>query len=120
MGNANSAEIKLSDLLTGLHFFYALGTTEHVATKAKLVTQGKPFSFDTNNGVMVICSESGAPWIALTKRLNEHDPQKLIAGQIRGWLFAGLMIRGAYVPHSNDGGRFIQRITERDQATRPS
>jgi hypothetical protein len=97
----------LSERLLRHRFFWVLGTMENLA----LVTSGlcqverkEPLTWDQNNGVVVVYDEEGRPWII--RRTEAID--LLIETFCRDF---GLQ-RGAYVPHSNDGGKFIKQHLE--------
>ena len=94
---------KLSHKLLALGFFSALGTSEHpgMTQEEVHVGRGTPNTFDGNNGVTVIYDEDGRPWIQSTKHITG-----LIILALRGHNLK----RGAYVPHSNDGGHFLHEI----------
>ena len=94
---------KLSHTLLDLGFFLALGTSEHPATtKEEIhVGHGTPNTFDSNNGVMVVYDEMGRPWILR----NNHVPDEFVR-KVQEYCLK----RGAYVPHSNDGGHFICKV----------
>jgi len=97
---------KLSHKLLDLGFFSALGTSEYPGMKAPAfyVQRGKSNTYDMNNGVMVVYDETGAPWIIQTeKAMRDSDWD----GEI---IQAYNLQRGAYVPHSNDGGLFIREV----------
>jgi len=101
---------KLSHKLLELGFFSALGTSEHpglatgVAVRACHVRRKKPNTWDSNNGVTVVYDELGRPWI-----IRRENTFKIVD-------FGAMIIhaynleRGAYVPHSNDGGWFITEV----------
>lgn len=94
---------KLSHNLIDLGFFSILGTSEHPAMckEEKHVKRGTPHTYDSNNGVMVIYDEEGRPWL-IRNGLVEKEAQSLID------LYH--LQHGAYVPHSNDGGRFVHEV----------
>jgi hypothetical protein len=97
-------ERKLSYNLMDMGFFSALGTSEHlgIGSKESYVGRGNPFTWDSNNGVTVVYDEEGRPWIKATRDV----PEDLF---ILGPRFPQ-MTRGAFVPHSNDGGHFLYRV----------
>lgn len=98
----------IASKLLDLGFFCALGTNEILNGRPSLeyVRRGKPFTYDCNNGVYVIYDESGRPWIIRWSTLagklatENHEFENLTRH----------LHRGAYVPHSNDGGRFAIEI----------
>ena len=98
---------KLSITLLEMGFFSALGTTEHpggMAVESHYVRRGRPNTWDSNNGVTVVYDELGKPWITRRGReISNHEFDEKI-------LFAYNPKRGAYVPHSNDGGQFVQEV----------
>lgn len=99
---------KLSHQLLDLGFLSALGTSEHpgMAKKEVHVKRGRPNTYDYNNGVTVVYDEKGRPWIfsghaedageGFEQTVREHNLE-----------------RGAYVPHSNDGGFFVRMVMPR-------
>ncbi len=93
---------KLSHFLIDLGFFSVLGTTEHVGGggQGTLVKRGQPFTHDYNNGVTVVYDENGCPWI---RRGHVSTDEFVI------WN-GGPIVRGAHVPHSNDGGYFVREV----------
>ena len=92
---------KLSHVLIDNGFFSALGTTESHGGGNSLVKRGNPNTQDNNNGVLVVYDEVGRPWIIPTSNFTDE-----VALNFR---FESL-VRGAHVPHSNDGGYFVKRI----------
>lgn len=104
---------KLSEILLGYGFFSALGTTETVNGKPQLVGRGSPFTCDDNNGVIAIYDEDRKPWVVLNANfLPSLDEQTVVAKfreVMQGTSF-GYIRRGAYVPHSNDGGKFLREV----------
>ena len=93
---------KLSLTLLDLGFFSALGTSEYSVTHEKnYVKRGTANTYDSNNGVMVIYDEEGRPWICSTGYLTDRDMDELHGHSLK---------RGAWVPHSNDGGEFVREI----------
>ena len=104
MGNT---EKKLSYELLDLGFFSALGTSEHPGYHKEevFVKRGTPNTHDSNNGVTVVCDEAGRPWI-----INNRDITDKIADDLRALLIVCDVKCGAYVPHSNDGGRFVLQV----------
>ena len=96
-----TTERKLSYDLIDHGFFSALGTTEVVGAGARgtVVGLGTPLTTDYNNGVYVVYDETGRPWIK--RNVTTED----------GLHFAQFNLkRGAYVPHSNDGGYFVREV----------
>lgn len=99
MGN----NCKLSHVLIDLGFFSALGTSEHPGmTRAEIhVKRDTPNRWDENNGVLVVYDEEGRPWIK-----RSEDVTQTVDIQFRQYALK----RGAYVPHSNDGGHFVRNV----------
>jgi len=95
---------KLSNTLVGLGFFSALGTTESIVSEGHHVKRGTPRTWDSNNGVTVIYDEEGRPWIIR----NNYDDE--VADAIQVLIHDHDVQRGAYVPHSNDGGHFVCEV----------
>ncbi|MDP6528035.1 MAG: hypothetical protein QF858_04170 [Candidatus Pacebacteria bacterium] len=98
---------KLSCVLRSVGFFNALGTPDMVGGRTAqppegLVKKGTPFTYDTNNGVAVVNDEDGHPWIWY---LDKPVPQEY-TDAVRPFH----LLRGAYVPHSNDGGYFVRIV----------
>lgn len=95
---------ELSHKLLDLGFFSALGTTETVgAGEKRFVERQSPRTLDINNGVMVVVDDEGRPWIMKVRRMEMvamyHD------------VFTKFNFRrGTYVPHSNDGGHFVDDV----------
>ncbi len=94
------ADIAGTLLLAG--FFPVLGTTEHRNGVPQIVKRGIPLTWDFNQGVTAIYDFVGLPWI----QDGFHPPE---AANVLGD-FGTDFRRGAPVPHSNDGGRFIRMI----------
>ena len=107
-------EFKLSHKLLDLGFFSALGTSEHPGMRKEgvPVKRGRPNTYDSNNGVMVVYDEDGRPWI----KSNDLQAKGFkIDSQGYHGTFADMiqkhdLQRGAIVPHSNDGGYFVQKV----------
>ena len=99
MGNG-----KLSHTLLDLGFFSALGTTERIGGEETLVERRAPNAWDYNNGALVVYDEAGRPWILPGEKFNDDTRDAI--GKF------GLK-RGAYVPHSNDGGGFIHTVVKK-------
>jgi hypothetical protein len=92
---------ELSHTLLDLDFFCAIGTMQKVGGQDVLVVAGESRTWDRNNGILVIHDDEGRPWI-------KHQAEG-------GMLLATLqdtynLRRGAHVPHSNDGGRFVAEV----------
>lgn len=94
---------KLSHILIDLGFFSALGTSEHPGMMSEEchVKRGTPNSQDYNNGVLVVYDEEGRPWVIHGSKVTDTVKKGLSGYDLS---------RGAYVPHSNDGGYFIREI----------
>jgi hypothetical protein len=98
----------LSFKLLRLGFFWVLGTFESsglMVGHGNYVVRGEPLTWDRNNGVVVVYDEERRPWII--RRSDEVDV--IIETLIRDFQLS----RGAYVPHSNDGGTFIINVVSR-------
>lgn len=97
---------KLSEELLVLGFFSALGTTQHrLGGKAEnYVGRGTPLTWDTNNGILVIYDEEGRPWI------RRRDYGAELGKVVNDLVVDRRVTRGAYVPHSNDGGHFVYEV----------
>mgnify|MGYP001580440881 CR=1 FL=1 len=96
---------KLSHVLSDLDFFSALGTSEYCGLEKNegYVKRGGPFTYDFNMGVLVVYDEKGHPWI----KQNFGERTKRELSKLRD---SFPLARGAYVPHSNDSGRFIHQV----------
>lgn len=95
-------------------FFWALGTFENSGLMTNggcYVVRGAPLTWDQNNGVVVVYDEEGRPWII--RRNREVD--LIIETFCRDFKLQ----RGAYVPHSNDGGLFVKEVFEKLCAAKP-
>lgn len=92
--------ITKSDLVN-MGFKPVFNTTETFGgNKQALVLWGhSPLSWGYNNGVAVVYDEDDRPW--LKHRLTGEEMRKLHATG---------MPSNAYVPHSNDGGRFVREV----------
>ncbi|MFA5744620.1 MAG: hypothetical protein WC887_00135 [Candidatus Paceibacterota bacterium] len=97
-------ERKLSHELMDFGFFSALGTSEHsgCSKEETHVKRGRPYTHDSNNGVVVVYDEEGRPWIicnplGFNNILQSYPMER----------------RGAYVPHSNDGGYFVHEVMDK-------
>lgn len=97
MGNEFS---QLSQVLLNRKFMPVYGTTERVGSQQKLVLLGTPFTWDKNNGISVVYDEEGQPWI----KRGDLDLSQFSNCQT--------ITRGAYVPHSNDGGIFASQVLD--------
>lgn len=97
---------QLSHMLLDLGFFSALGTTERSGGSPDgfHVERKTPNTWDYNNGVTVVYDEAGRPWII---------PGEYVTDEIRAELKQFDLKRGAYVPHSNDGGHFIHTVVKK-------
>jgi hypothetical protein len=94
----------LSEKLRALGFLPVLGTTEMAGGRECVVGRGDPFSCDSNNGVFVVYDEDGSPWLSRSTRRIWERFFLVVAVDLR---------RGAYVPHSNDGGTFFHKYLYR-------
>ena len=97
---------KISNELLDQGFFSALGTTEHAGGDGRghIVKRDKPFTWDYNNGVTAVYDEEGRPWIKLGYGWSGGRAILHITGCEKH------LVRGAHVPHSNDGGEFIREV----------
>src|SRR3989344_2462843 len=68
--------------------------------KGHLVEFGEPNTWDVNNGTVVVYDQKGWPWVRQWCGLASAQVDVIVK------MFN--IKRGAYVPHSNDGGRFIR------------
>jgi hypothetical protein len=107
MGNQD-----LVNELIGLCFFPVFGTVEFSPGSMRLLREGNepqlvdkrdPFTWDSNNGTYVVYDDEGKPWIRSTTYVD------------RDWMKGNFASRhnlkqGAFVPHSNDGGRYKQLV----------
>jgi|SRR3989338_11274802 len=100
---AMGTQTKISQLLKDQGYKNVLATDESHAGGVSPVKYGQPFTWDYNNGVIVVYDESGEPWI----RENRFTVWE--QGTFRRELEPQLR-RGAYVPHSNDGGHFVREV----------
>lgn len=94
--------VDVAGVLLRVGFFSALGTTEHKDGVPLIVKRGLPVTWDYNQGVTAIYDYEGRPWI----KQGFHPPEAPAVLAEVGSDFR----RGAPVPHSNDGGRFIRMI----------
>lgn len=96
-------DTKLSTILLESGFFPVLQTVDRMGLLGDnpVVGTGTPYTWDANNGVAVVYDERGWPWIILWNR------DEIIAKVQKD--FPDLC-RGAWVPHSNDGGLFVRAI----------
>lgn len=101
MGNGYLNSQKLSHALLDSGFFPAFGTREKKGTNPTSypVKWGTPFFWDYDDGVVVVYDEIGRPWIIQGHDLSEKAEKDLI-GEFS-------LRRGASVPHSKDGGKFV-------------
>ena len=100
--------IRLSHKLIDLGFFSALGTSEHAGVTGKEVhvKRGNPYTYDSNNGVTVVYDEDGRPWIIQ----SNLGFSQIVAESLQNAVEELELKRGAYVPHSNDGGQFVRVV----------
>jgi len=96
-------KLAISSMVSGFGFYPVYGTLEKVNGMTRRVKKGTPLTWDINNGVIVVYVEDGFPWICHTSKA----PPKLIEGVAAA---ESQMIRGAYVPHSSDGGNFVYHM----------
>lgn len=102
---------KLSHDLLDLGFLSALGTYEGFETVYShecYVMRGTPKTWGRNNGVWAIYDEEGRPWVISIRDLHYQTK-----GSIDLLIEDHKIRAGAYVPHSNDGGRFMLSILPR-------
>jgi len=111
MGDTN----KLSYYLLDCGFFSALGSTEKAGRKLKIVKLGKPNTIDHNNGILVIYDEEGRPWIPPDRPAHKMALEFCLPD----WIETHDLTRGAYVPHSNDGGQFVSEVLPTLNIPRP-
>ncbi|MFA6495395.1 MAG: hypothetical protein WC246_02755 [Candidatus Paceibacterota bacterium] len=90
---------RLSHFLLDEGFYSVLGTTESYNGECVIVSRRAHFTYDLNNAVLVVYDEEGRPWI----RAERHGGTNIIAVLVREY---PCLKRGAYVPHSNDGGTY--------------
>lgn len=97
----------LSHVLLDLGFFSALGTSEHpgMMNEGVHVKRGTPNTCYDNNGVTVVYDEVGRPWIMRNAKITPEIQRAIRA--------SSPLERGAYVPHSNDGGWFLREVAEK-------
>lgn len=98
---------KLSHALIDAGFFSALGTTENGA----YVGYGTPNTWATSAGVVAIYDENGRPWIILECKMSNAMLDLLHSNKLRN---------GAHVPHTNDGGQFVQEVLVKLAGRRPT
>ncbi len=94
-------------------FFPVLGTVEcsngalgriKDGKEPDFIGKGSPLSWDYNNGTYVVCDDEGKPWIRSTKYID-MEWMRALANRYN-------MGKGAFVPHSNDGGTYKRWIAE--------
>jgi hypothetical protein len=105
----------LSQVLLEMGFFCALGTTEDPHGDQTVVGYSMANTCDRNNGVVVIYDETGRPWIMPTS----HNG---LVVAVTSLIVEFSLRKGAYVPHSNDGGYFVYNVLPylRQKAIRPN
>lgn len=90
----------LSSTLSQLGFAQVTGTNETVEGVAQRIIKGDPYTYDGSGNTVVVYDEFGEAWVKLCtltelptcyETIFEHD-----------------LKRGAYVPHSSDGGVWIR------------
>lgn len=98
---------ELLDVLRLNNFFMVAGTTERARGRLseEIVGRGTPLTWDANNGTMVVYDDNGMPWIRSRKFPLDAAEET--------WAKRFNLQRGAYVPHSNDGGTFKNLISEK-------
>lgn len=92
---------QISQQLLALGMFSALGTIERVHS-APIVRRREPLTYDANNSTVVVYDEQGRPWIC--------SGRSAIAEKVFNLALERGCKRGAYVPHSNDGGEFVREV----------
>lgn len=103
---------KLSHKLIDFDFFCALGTTQHAGPRRLeiIVKRGTPNTYDHNNGVTVVYDEVGRPWIRYGRHVPPHMSANEYNESINRLIGEYKLVRGASVPHSNDGGCFVREV----------
>lgn len=95
-----STDQKLSHVLLDEGFHCALGDTEYAGgSDCGYIKRKEPNTWDTNNGTYVVYDEMGRPWVISGRNLKAGLLNQLCVDYRLG--------RGAFVPHSNDGGHFM-------------
>lgn len=108
-------ESVLKDLSVNLlywDFYPVFGTREEKCGKLELVRLGTPYTYDMNMGVICVYDEKGWPWVIKHRMLGMYVSAKGRFGNAfeDAFLEKFDLKRGAYVPHSNDGGRFLGEL----------
>ena len=88
-------------------FVPVLGSLETIGMQRQSrVEKGSSLSWDYNNGVYVVYDDAGDPWVVLGRLMRSEALDRInrtvydeTGGNLR---------KGAYVPHSNDGGVWIR------------
>jgi hypothetical protein len=96
---------RIGQILLDLGFIPALGTTETLSRGERYtVLLGRPKCYNANNGVVAVYDAEGRPWVA------DMDSVDLVA--LTNFTKRERFYYGAYVPHSNDGGAFLNGDAE--------
>jgi hypothetical protein len=96
---------RIGQILLDLGFIPVLGTTETLSHGDRYqVLMGRPRCYNANNGVVAVYDSEGRPWVA--------DMQKVNLVDLTNFTKRERFYYGAYVPHSNDGGAFLNGDAE--------
>lgn len=96
---------RVSKILLDLGFIPALGTIETLSRGERYpVLIGRPRCYNANNGVVAVYDVEGRPWVAKKENVD-LDALTSLTKRERFYY-------GGYVPHSNDGGAFLNGETE--------
>jgi hypothetical protein len=111
----NLDESVLNDLSVYLlyyGFYPVLGTMERKRGELEVVRLGNPRTYDKNMGVVCVYDENGRPWVLKNEMLGLYVSQEARWGNLLEdvLLEKFTLARGAYVPHSNDGGYFLGEL----------
>lgn len=100
---------KWSEVLLEMGFFSALGSMEHQCMEDELtyVRKRTPLTYDVNNSTLVIYDEEGRPWI---RTCVEGLLTEVVVNKPKTNPDLPALTRGAFVPHSNDGGYFMRTV----------
>lgn len=92
----------LQEQLVALGFLDVTGTREQCGGREVIVGIAPPdqrLRRDTNNGTRVVVDDHGHSWVQPYNIDSDREKLAVLLDQLR---------YGAYVPHSNDGGKFIR------------
>lgn len=101
---------ELSTALKAAKFVLCHQGKDRVAGSLCTIETGTPFSFEFNNGMAAIYDEQGHAWVIPCRLFTDAVAIALFRSKYHSrWEYQGERLKkGAYVPHSNDGGAWAK------------